>query len=212
MVYDVEDLIIEIKTALDMNNSSDQLISINDIDTLTLDELIRSKIAVSARIVETNAPRYLLDSGRAFGGTIGWLDSVGMGTGIIHLPDDFMRLVTFQMSDWSYPVTEAITEESPEYLQQSNQFICGNPQRPVVAITQQPIGQVLEFYSCTEGSGVTLRRARYIPYPKISNGGIEICEKLKDAVIHYAAYMTALSTGHMEQSEALLNMSKELMK
>lgn len=215
MTYHVPDLIEEIKIALDQNVSSQTLVTEGDIDTLTLDELIRSKIEPAARIVETQAPRHLLDSGRAFGGTIGWRGEVGKGSGVIHLPDDFMRLVTFKMSDWERPVVEAIDETDPRYELQGSRYggIRGNVQKPVVVITQQPVGQVLEFYSCISGSSVTLSRARYIPYPKIgTDNGIEICEKLKKAVVHYAAYMVAITTGESELAAALQSMVTELMK
>lgn len=214
MTYDVRDLMNEIRIALDHNNSSEQLIETGDIDTLTLDELIRSKIETAARVVEMNAPRHLLDSGRAFGETIGWPGEIGVGHGIIHLPDDFMRLVTFQMSDWERPVTEAISESSAEYQLQRSRYsgLRGTPQKPVVAITQQPVGQMLEFYSCKSGADVKLLRARYIPYPRIGDSdGIDICEKLKEAVVHYTAYLTALSIGEKEQAESLLTMAHELM-
>lgn len=213
MTYDVDDILREVRIALDLNNKSDALLAVGDNDTLTLDDLIRKKLPVAARIVHTKAPRYLLDSGRAFGETIGWTDSIGKGCGVIHLPDDFLRLVSFQMSDWDYPVVNAITEESHEYAQLHSRFhgISGSPQRPVVAITQQPVGQVLEFYSCTAGESVTLRRARYIPYPKIKNNGIELCEKLYDATVHYTAYLVALSTNSTEQAQALLSISNDLM-
>ncbi len=215
MTYHVPDLIEEIKIALDLNVSSEPLLSEGDPDTLTLEEIIRSKIEPAARIVETQAPHYLLDSGRAFGGTIGWRGEVGKGSGVIHLPDDFMRLVTFKMSDWERAVIEAIDETDPRYELQSSRYsgIRGNIQKPVVAIVHQPIGLVLEFYSCIQGESVTLTRARYLPYPRIGpDDGIEICEKLKKAVVHYAAYMTALSTGASEQAKALEVMVTELMK
>lgn len=215
MTYHVPDLIEEIKIALDQNASSATLATEGDIDTLTLDEIIRSKIEPAARIVETQAPRHLLDSGKAFGGTIGWHGEIGKGSGVIHLPDDFMRLVTFKMSDWERPVVEAIDETDPRYELQGSRYsgIRGNIQKPVVVITQQPVGQVLEFYSCIGGSSVTLSRARYIPYPKIgADNGIEICEKLKKAVVHYATYMVAITTGDTELASALQAMTTELMK
>lgn len=214
MDYSVTDLVSQVRVALDLNCVDNQLITANDRDTLLIDRLIESKLPHAARIVETDAPAHLLDSGRAFGDTIGWPGDIGVGYGVIHLPDDFMRLVCFQMSDWSRPVTEAITEESPLYdLQRSSiAGLHGSPENPVVAITKQPVGLVLEFYSCTAGTSVTLRRARYIPVPRIVSGGINLCEKLKDAIVHYCAHLVAASTGHFEQSAALLKISESLMQ
>ena len=118
------------------------------------------------------------------------------------------------MSDWSRPVTTAISEDDPQYELQSSRYpgIRGCPQNPIVAITQQPVGLVLEFYSCTAGEHVYVKRARYIPFPKIVNGSIELCEKLKPAIVYYAAYLTALSIGDSDLATSMVTISKELMK
>lgn len=214
MIYKVNDLKREIRIALDQNMVSDQLLAIDDIDTLSLEDIIESKITDAARIVESSAPGYLLDSGRAFATSIGWNSHVGIGSGRINLPDDFLRLISFQMSDWSKAVTTAISEDDPLYERQLSRYpgIRGCPQKPVVAITLQPIGLVLEFYSCTGGEKVFVKRARYIPIPKIMDGEIELCEKLKPAIIYHAAYLTAISTGQTDLAANLLSISNELQK
>lgn len=214
MKYKVNDLVRDIRIAIDQNMTSTQLAGLGDIDTLSLEDIIGSKIADAARIVEQNAPSYLLDSGQAFADSIGWYGAVGIGSGYIHLPDDFMRLVCFQMSDWSRAVITAISEDDPQYEMQSSRFpgIRGCPQKPVVAITQQPVGLVLEFYSCTAGEHVYVKKARYIPIPKVTDGEIELCERLKPSIVYYAAYLTALSVGNGDLAAGMLNISKELMK
>ncbi len=214
MVYEVSDLMIEVRTALDMNTSSAALLAEDDVDTLSLDDIIRSKLARAARVVEESAPRHLLDYGKVIGDTINWHGEIGKGSGMMKLPDDFMRLISFQMDDWERPVTEAVDEDSAEYRKQKSRYagIRGTPQRPVVAIVQRPTGQYLEFYSCVKGEDVKLLRARYLPYPKIgADGGIEICEKLKDAVVHYTAYLTALTFGEQELAAAVKSIAEELM-
>lgn len=213
MNYNVEDIKREVRIALDQNNSSTPLLDIGDIDTLTLEEIIESKIADAARTVLRDAPLHLLDGGVSFGESIGWFSREGIGGGSILLPADFLRLVAFQMSDWSYPVVTAITEDNPLYALQSSRYggIKGNPQKPIVALSQQPIGLVLEFYSCTAGEGVYVKRATYIPIPIIKSGEIAFCEKLKPAVIYYTAYLVALSIGSSDLAAAMLNISKESM-
>ena len=116
MLYQVEALKTDIRIALDQNMTSDQLFDTGDIDTLSLEDIIESKIADAARIVENGAPRHLLEGGKNFGDSISWDSAVGYGSGRILLPDDFMRLVSFQMSDWSRPCTVAITEDARVYL------------------------------------------------------------------------------------------------
>lgn len=212
MEYLVENIIKEVKVALDENVDSSALSGLGDVDTLKLDEIVESKVVDAARIIESNAPAHLLDSGKAFGESIGWDGQPGYGAGYIHLPDDFMRLVCFQMSDWDYALTMAITEDSPQYQMQRSRFagVRGNPQKPVVAITSQPIGLVLEFFSCYSGENAFIKKARYIPIPRIKNGKIDLCEKLKPAVVYYTAYLSALSMGEGDAAAALLATAREL--
>ena len=214
MLYSVEELKTAIRVALDQNMTSEQLFETDDIDTLSLEEIIESKIADAARIVENGAPRHLLDGGKNFGDSISWDSAVGYGSGRILLPEDFMRLVSFQMSDWARPCTVAITEDDPLYAAQSSRFpgVRGNPQKPVVAVSMQPAGAVLEFFSCTQGPAVYVKRATYLPYPVIEDGSIDLCPKLHRAIVYYAAHLVAAEVGDANGATALLNISNELMK
>lgn len=205
--YQVSDLVKEIRVAIDSNLKSDQLTGISDMDTLALEEIIGSKIAEAARIVVLNAPSYLLDGGDSLGTTVVWNGTSGRMT----LPEDFLRLVVFKMSDWSRAVTVPISETDPLYAQQSSRWagVRGNPQKPVVAIVPNSNGLVLEFYTSNAG---TVEQATYIAMPKVTGGKIKLCEKLHDATVYYAAYLTAISTGETALAEALLVQSEQLMK
>lgn len=205
--YQVSDLVKEIRVAIDSNLKSDQLTGISDMDTLALEEIIGSKIAEAARIVVLNAPSYLLDGGDSLGTTVVWNGTSGRMT----LPEDFLRLVVFKMSDWSRAVTVPISETDPLYAQQSSRWagVRGNPQKPVVAIVPSSNGLVLEFYSSKSGS---VAQATYIAMPKVESGKIKLCEKLHDATVYYAAYLTAISTGETALAEALLSIVNELNK
>lgn len=206
-VYNVSDLVKEIRVAIDSNLESDQLTTIGDMDQLALEEIIGSKIAEAARIVVLNAPSYLLDGGDSLGTTVAWNGTSGRMT----LPEDFLRLVVFKMSDWSRGVTVPISETDPMYAQQSSRWagVRGNPQKPVVAIVPSSNGLVLEFYSSKSGS---VEQATYIAMPKVESGTIKLCEKLHDATVYYAAYLTAISTGETALAEALLGIVNELNK
>lgn len=221
MLFDVADIVTEIKVALDLNDNSTQLLAESDIDTLSLDDIVRSKIEGAAKVIELNAPFHLLDGGEGFcdsenpiaDNSVAWASGeVGIGYGIAKLPDDFLRLVSFKMSDWDYAVTTAITEDDPRYAMQHSRYggIKGNPQRPVVAVVQRPSGLCLQFFTCRGGAEVTVEIAQYIPIPRIADGKISVCEKLKPAIVYYAAYQTALTLGSSELAAALLLMAKEL--
>ncbi|MCQ2219999.1 MAG: hypothetical protein MJZ12_01325 [Prevotella sp.] len=205
--YQVSDLVQEIRVAIDSNLNSEQLTGIGDIDTLALEEIIGSKIAEAARIVVLNAPSYLLDGGESLGATVSWNGTSGR----IKLPENFLRLVVFKMSDWSRAVTVPISDTDPQYALQSSRWagVRGNPQKPVVAIVPDADGLVLEFYTSNAG---TVEQATYIAMPKVTEGKIKLCEKLHDATVYYAAYLTAISTGETEISESLLRIVNELNK
>lgn len=215
MEYEVEGLMRDIRIALDQNMDNTSLSDFNDADTLTLDQIIKSKLEIAVRLVELNAPVQLLSDSRRLQNSISWMgQQVGIGGGSIVLPDDFVRLVVFEMSDWRMPVSNPISDKDPKYAMQRSRFsgIRGNIDRPVVAITTRSVGQVLEFYSCSAGKNVFIKQGRYIPQRKIEHGRIHVSEKLKDAVVHYTASMVASTIGQTELSQQLLAIGKELIK
>lgn len=215
MKFRVDELTKDVRVALDQNMTSDALMALEDIDTLSLEEIIKSKLEDAARFIEGESPVYLLDGiGEPFAGSIGWEAQTGIGPGYILLPEDFLRLISFQMSDWSVQVTQAIPEDSPLYMMQRSRFpgIRGCPQKPVVAITNRAGGLVLEFYSCSAGPDVHVKRARYLPIPKIEDGMIDLCPRLRSSIVYYTAYMTSLSLQAADMAAALLSISKDLMR
>ena len=57
MVYKIEVVERDVRIAIDENKTSEQLISDEDIDTLSLNDIIRSKIVEAVRRVESSAGR-----------------------------------------------------------------------------------------------------------------------------------------------------------
>ena len=210
-----------VRVALDQNNVSTQLFDVKDVDTLTLDELIESKLADAIRDVELDAPLHLLGKGTVFPDSsqvITWESAQGYGPGSVPLPDDFLRLVCFKMSDWDHPVHTPIYESDPLYAVQRSRFggVRGNPQRPVCAIVNRSTGMVLEFYSCAQDADASIAMASYIPNPAVnSEEGKEsyyvIPDRLRPAVVYYAAYLVALVT-EPNKATALLNVCQSMMK
>lgn len=205
MEYLLSDLARDVRVALDHNNSSASLSGLRDVDTLTLDEIILSKIELAARLIEIAAPSYMVGPGEPFGDSIGWDSEPGYGSGFVMLPRDFLRLVSFKMSDWSMAATVAITEDDPLYAHQRSRYpgVRGCPQRPIVAVVQRPVGLVLEFYSCTGGPDVYITRGRYLPVPKAVNGSIDLPELLKDAIVYETASLTAMTVEDNDVAAAM---------
>lgn len=211
MIYRLSEIARDVRIAIDENMTSEQLVSIEDMETLSLEEIIRSKIEEAARRVETVAPVHLLEEGHDFSDAVYW-DK--LESGWVLLPDDFMRLIAFRMSDWERTVYAAISADDPLYAKQSSRYkgIRGNTQKPVCAIVNRAEGKALEFYSC-KSEDAYVRRALYLPYPRIDeDGGIDICERCYRAVVYAAASLVLLTLGEAEKSSALSEISKSILQ
>lgn len=224
MQYRVDKIIEQIKTALDHNNESDQLITINDRDQLSLDDIILSKIIPAVRFIEENCPLQLLSSGLDMrdytNGLIRPDTTQNICMCMLDVPDNFMRLLTFQMSDWKRPGL-LITDEDPLYQQQASAFIGvrGNPDKPVVALVHYYDGDstvnaenglVLEVYSSNQSA--TIKKARYLALPEFATvttdtetyDVVDIAPKVKTACVLYAAGLVAQTIGDTATQDRLM--------
>ena len=195
MVYEVKDILRDVRIAIDENKTNEQLIEDEDIDTLMLDDIIRSKI---------------VESGVPFGDAVYWRNQ---HSGWVMLPDDFMRLMVFKMSDWERPVYEPITAGDPRYQLQFSRYkgLRGNSQKPVVAIVSRTEGRVLELYSCNDDTA-TVEQALYYPLPSIDEDeGIMIPERCYQSAIYQMAALVLATIGQREQSQVMTDLSKQLL-
>lgn len=207
MIYKLADIARDVRVVLDQNNTSEQLITDEDVDTLSLEEIIRSKVEEAARRVGIAAPVHLLEEGHSFGDAIYWEEHE---SGWVLLPHDFMRLISFRMSDWERTVYDAISADDPIYQKQSSRYkgIRGNTQKPVCVIASRPEGKVLEFYSC-KSEEAYVSRGQYLPYPKIDpSGGIDISERCYTAVVYMAAALVHETLGAHDKATVMTELSK----
>lgn len=209
-VYLLDEIAKDVRIAIDQNMQSETLVDFGDVDTLSLNDIIKSKIVDAVKRIHSTAPSYLLDGGHNFGDAIYWKE---LESGWCLLPEDFMRLVVFQMDDWERAVYHAISEDDEEYQKQSSRFkgVRGTPQKPVCAIAIRPEGRVLEFYSC-KSTDAMVSRAVYLPYPKVDkDNGIQICERCYQAVVYTIASLVLITYGSADQSKALLELAKSTL-
>lgn len=196
MNYSVEEIIGEVRKALDMNEESNEILA-SDSSTLSVDDIIRQKIEHGVKMILNNAPLSMIDTSTLIPSStvIEWEEEKGIGAGSVRLPDDFLRLHSFKMSDWKRPIADSIGIEDPRYAQQRSKYggIRGNTERPIVAIIRDNEGQLLEFFSCNSGEGVTMSIGLYIQTPKIVAGAINIPEKLYIASLYQIAGLTAMT-------------------
>lgn len=211
MIYQVSAIERDVRVALDENDVSTQLVQMGDVDTLALNDIIRSKIVEAVRRVELAAPAHLLEEGHDFSSGIYWN---GDGSGWVLLPDDFMRLIAFRMSDWERTVYEAISVDDPLYAKQSSRYkgIRGNVQKPVCAIVNRAEGKALEFYACKDNTAMIVR-AGYVPYPHIDkDDGIDISEKCYTAVVYTVAALVLTTYGEADKASAMTDLAKSIIQ
>ncbi len=201
----------DVRVCLDQNMTSEQLLLTGDIDTLSLNDIINQKIPEAVRRVHMDAPSYLLECGHTFGDAIFWGD---LESGWVQLPDDFMRLIMFRMSDWERAVYTAISTYDVEYEKMRCRIkaLRGTAQKPVCAIAMHPEGKVLEFYSCKSESA-SVAQATYMPFPKIdADGGIDISENCYTAMIYTAAALVVNTFGDAQKASAFSELAKSALQ
>lgn len=210
MIYNIDKIMEDVRVCIDQNMTSEALVESGDIDTLALDEIIKSKILEAIQRVHMEAPPYLLENGHNFGDAVYWKE---MESGWVLLPSDFMRLVVFEMDDWERAVYTAISVDDPDYEKQRSRIkgIRGTAQKPVCVLALRPEGKVLEFYSC-KSEDAQVSRAIYMPYPTIDeDGGVDVSERCYQAVVYTAAGLTLMTCGEANQATALSDLAKTFL-
>lgn len=188
-VVQLSTIIKEVKIILNENIAIDTIL-LDDPNQLELDELIKARIIDAVRFVHENARSEYLSQGDDL---VGAISTNQDGTGSMTIPDNFLRLVVFQLESWHLPVFNLVSDNDPAYLKQKSKFtgVRGGPSKPVCAITSGIDGKIIEFYSVKPGTSAVKKKARYIPMPSIENNTLKICPKLKASVYYYCAGLVA---------------------
>lgn len=227
----VQDIVKEVRVALDQNMSSEALAELSDVDTLSLDEIIESKIEDAATAVLQSAPVGMLDDiSEDLSGTV----SVAQGSevGVLNLPSDFLRLVVFSLSGWPYMLYETSMSDSPLYMQAHSKYgVLGGkpilfvvPGGTIVEGGQTKSTNRLEVYPCPANPSVTI--GKYVKMPKrvivqpdsqaippvVGSDTIGLGQRLLRPTVYYAAYLVSLALQEKDSAERLLGVCNELMK
>jgi len=158
-----------VRVCLDENMSSEQLTALQDIDTLSLDDLIESKAEDAALSVLRVAPvEKLGDVAQSLEGALE-ISNEAPYKGRITLPLDFERLVRFKMSSWQYGVFVVQSPNTPQYIQANSEFnVYGTKDRPAVFLTpstESCSDLFLEFF-CAGSANDSLDGCLYVAKPK----------------------------------------------
>jgi hypothetical protein len=116
-------------------------------------------------------------------------------TGYFVLPENFLRLQSFQMEEWDRPVLLPITPLDPLYSLQKNKFVRGGLSKPVAVFNWKNTNKVLEYYSVE--SSHLINHLRYIPETLPEN----VQGNLFDALTWLIAHKVLQIVGTVELSK-----------
>lgn len=216
--YKVEDIVKRVKVVIDQNTNDEAMADFGDVDTLTLDEILKGAIVPAVKVLEMNAPALMLGGGVDFKpkekeASISTYNQKKFAFDV-ELPKDFMRLVALKMSDWKTEVGDVITSADAMYRVLRNTYRCVrvDADEPVVALVNGSEGNyAIEAYGSENDA--TLDVARYIPEPCVStDGNVEICEPLYEAVVYEAASLAMQTIENLNLANSLHGMALSLAK
>ncbi len=156
--------------------------------------LIRTLLPEAARLVVCSASRADIDEVKTLEPER--LDYYGDGQAVAKLPEDFLRLIYFKMSDWPRGVTEPLAADGDSLALRMgrSQRMFGRRQTPAVAVCQSGQGKSLRILGTTPGASV--EEASYMALPKVEGGSIDIPLRLVHPVAAKIAEMVKLITEH----------------
>jgi hypothetical protein len=205
-----------VRIALDENNVTDELTGVQDTDTLTLDELIVSKIEDAAEAVVRSAP---IDMISDIGKTLNEGFTVHAPAPLflkMVLPADFLRLIRFKVSGWDYAVHEVTLPTRDIMMKLNSPYgVYGSVSRPIIVISPTRIdathsGLMLQAY-CVSSGEEGLDNCLYVAKPKIVSNNISLGDRLERPTVYYAASLVASALGNGKAAEELLAVCKEML-
>ena len=216
-------IIKDVRVAIDENTSIAPFIDSDgntfDPDTLEMEEIIKSKIADGVNAMRSVAPLPMLEPTRMASGEswpVTWIDEEKM-IGQTPLPDDYLRMVMFKMSDWAHATTTPIAADSALYHQQFSRWkgVRGNPSRPNIAIaTDTATGKnVIQFFSCdsTEATAelAYIKRCDKPNEPDEPNATYEIEQGIYRAVVLKTAALVAATYVNTDMMNLMNTLAQE---
>lgn len=180
-----------------------------DYEDTYFDNIVRSKIGTAIRWCAMYADVSMLSDGTSSGLLKTETATFEAGTSRFKLPDDTLRLVRVRASDWYKAVMKFISEDSEEYLMQSDETSKATYDRPVAALLLTSPQQV-EVFPLTEGATVEYTVA-YWPNVDASDDScdIPISYKLRSAFIYYLAFLVMAAHSDMNKANAMLAIAKQ---
>lgn len=218
-------IISDVRVAMDENTAitafTDSDGTVIDTDTLEMEEIIKSKIADGVNAVRKAAPLSMLDLTRKASGEdwpVTWIDD-DKCIGEVEIPEDYLKLVMFKMSDWAHAATTPIAADTALYHQQFSEWkgVRGNPSRPNIAIAADTTTgkDVIQFFSCdsTEATAelTYIKRCPGSTGSSENTGSYEIEAPIYRAMVLKVASLVAATYANGDLAQLLNQMAQEAL-
>lgn len=202
-------LVRDVRVAMDENMTDDGLQLLRDVNTLTLDEVVKHQVEPAAHLVLLGADVELLDGGQSFVGSS--VSRLSNNVGRVKLPEDYLRFLFFKMSNWDYGVNTFITPNDERYPQMFSRWVGASVHRPTIALVPSDGGMSVEFFT----AGGNVEEARYVAKPRLLQAdkdcSISFPPLLGGALVHMTAALSCQKLGQMPEASVLSSVAKGLM-
>lgn len=205
--YSIDEIVGLVRTKLDEIGLNESEMMDALADNTNLDTVIKSCIPDACRFVLTNADESILDGKSAENEVTLEIDEDLVGR--FDLPQDLIRVLNVRLSSWNSSFSNVIGEGSPEYRIQSNKWICGSSDCPVMALIYRNSGRRLELFKAKSRTD-TLVSFVYVPMVDLSGDSISLPEKTYESFIYYICYLVMV-TFRDESAQEFLNVSRSLL-
>ena len=204
--FSAEEIIRKVRTKLDEIAVNESEMMETEEDNKNLDSVIKSCIPGAYRLVNSLADASLLEGLDASSSSLSIdTDLVGRVT----LPADFFRCVNVRLSSWKCSASSIISEDSPAYRMQSNQWICGTPNLPVAALVHSKSDRILELYKAAS-SNDTIISLTYIPVIDDDATKVSISNAVANSFIYFVAALT-MATFREEIADDFFKIARSLI-
>lgn len=221
----VEEIIEQVRWCIDEEPRVDR-----DYEDTYMDNIIKSKIGAALRWCAMYADAVLLNGDNsADSGAGGMTHDYTVGTtqsdtepylqnGFIILPIDTIRVTRVKVSNWHKGVSSFISEDSDEYLMQSDDTSKATHDRPVCAIIETTPIKMQPFPTPSPGATVEIS---LISSPndddvikEKTEGGktikyVSVPPKLSSALCYYIAYLLMCAYSDTTKANAMLSIAKQ---
>lgn len=167
---------------LQLNESAMEGIPIDESD---MDSIIDAKVEEAVEFVHRNAaPQSVADDALIMNA-----DDITMNSnnGTVIIPSsDIMRLLSVKCSDSIVSATEWYNEDTPIAAMQSDPYAKGTSDNPVVIKRLSGSeDDAFVYYSYNKEDNSISCIVKYLPFPKVTNGAIQICRRVRLAVLNF---------------------------